>query len=55
MDQKKNLTTPKEMGMKTIWVNNTKVDPFGDNDPIIPDAEISDLKELNPIINELIK
>ncbi len=49
-DQKKNLTTPKEIGMKTIWINNTHLHDFGNNNPIIPDAEVYDLSKLNEII-----
>jgi len=54
-DQKRNLVPAKEMGMKTIWVNNTTVDPFGDNGDIIPDGETYDLSKLNEIIKGLDK
>lgn len=52
-DQKRNLVPAKKIGMKTVWVNNTKVDNFGNNAEIIPDAEIYDLNKLNNIIGEL--
>ena len=52
-DQKKNLVSAKEMGIKTIWVNNTSVDPFGNNFEIIPDYEIYNLIKINEIISEL--
>ena len=54
-DQKRNLIPAKAMGMKTIWVNNMKVDPFGDNGDIVPDAEVYNLAELNSIISEFDK
>ena len=54
-DQKRNLVPAKEMGMKTIWINNTKIDPFGDNGDVIPDGETYDLSKINEIIMELDK
>jgi 2-haloacid dehalogenase len=54
-DQKRNLLPAKELGMKTIWVNNTKVDPFGDNADVTPDAEVYNLAQLNNIIRSLSK
>ncbi len=54
-DQKRNLLPAKEMGMKVIWVNNTKVDPFGDNGSLEVDGETYDLSKLNEIIKELDK
>jgi len=52
-DQKRNLVVPKEMGMTTVWVNNTKVDPFGDNDEVTPDFSIYKIDELLEIIKKL--
>jgi len=49
-DQKRNLIPAKELGMKTVWVNNTSVDPFGDNAEVTPDGEVYNLKELNKIV-----
>ena len=53
-DQKRNLIPAKELGMKVIWVDNTSVVPFGDNDNITPDGEVYNLKELNEIIQGLL-
>jgi HAD superfamily hydrolase (TIGR01509 family) len=50
-DQKKNLKTAKELGLKTIWINNNT--GFGDNDSFIADKEISNINLLNNIVSEL--
>jgi HAD superfamily hydrolase (TIGR01509 family) len=52
-DQKKNLVVPKALGMTTIWVNNTKTDPYGDNANTTPDHSIYKIDELLPIIEQL--
>jgi FMN phosphatase YigB (HAD superfamily) len=54
-DQKKNLVPAKEMGIKTIWVDNTCVDPFGDNADFNADYKIYDLVKMNKIVEELNK
>ena len=53
-DQKRNLIPAKEIGMKVIWVDNTSVDPFGDNGDLTPDGEVYNLKELNKIVQGLL-
>jgi HAD superfamily hydrolase (TIGR01509 family) len=52
-DQKKNLTTPKEMGIPVIWVNNKT--GFGTHGDVVPDAKIYDLSELNELITNMNK
>jgi putative hydrolase of the HAD superfamily len=52
-DQKRNLVTSKELGIVSVWVNNTKVDPFGDNGDVIPDYEIYRIDELLEIIKKI--
>jgi len=54
-DQKRNLFTAQELGMKTIWVNNIKETTFGHNSDMTPDAELYNLSKLNEIISEMIK
>lgn len=50
-DQKKNLKPLKEIGITSVWVNNTKIDSFGNNSDVIPDYEIYEISELLEIIN----
>jgi HAD superfamily hydrolase (TIGR01509 family) len=52
-DQKRNLVVPKELGMKTVWVDNTKVDHYGDNADIDPNFSIYKIDELLEIIEKL--
>ena len=54
-DQKRNLVVPKELGMKTVWVNNTQADPFGDNAEIKPDYSIYKIDELLQVIETVNK
>jgi HAD superfamily hydrolase (TIGR01509 family) len=52
-DQKRNLVTSKELGIISVWVNNTRVDPFGNNGDVKVDYEIYKIDELLEIIKKI--